>query len=301
MPREAEILTRGDINWIETDATGHFLYVTGHERPWLQKYDLRDFSIPPLQSDSPTGGAERFAYEARAGEIYIYNRRAKELMYLDAETLAVKRRVPIQEMAPGDNFIIADPHSDTIVLSSEADRKTGVAFLVIDRSEGEVLGRGDYSCVSAVLHPSKPLLYMSFFRRVSELVQYDLARREVVRTVRTDPRADRIVFSSRDNELLLASPVHSRVWRYNADTLEPRGSIATIFGVRTIALDSVRNLLLCGSIATGEIEIIDMDSGRRKATHYLGPWLRTIQLDAERGIAYVSSNGALYRLRYGGK
>jgi hypothetical protein len=44
--------------------------------------------------------------------------------------------------------------------------------------------------------------------------------------------------------------------------------------------------------------VIDLRTGTILRSHYLGPWLRTIQLRVEDATAYVSSNGALYTLNY---
>jgi hypothetical protein len=92
--------------------------------------------------------------------------------------------------------------------------------------------------------------------------------------------------------------MESRVARLDAATLEVKGYISTLFGVRAIAVDKGRNLLLVGSIASGRVVVIDLATGRQRASYYLGPWLRTIELVPERGIAYVSSNGAIYELHY---
>jgi hypothetical protein len=98
--------------------------------------------------------------------------------------------------------------------------------------------------------------------------------------------------------VLVTSPIESRVLRFDADTLAPKGYFAALFGVRAIALDEERQLLLCGNIATGHLIVLDLRTGARVSTRYLGPWLRTIELDVPNGTAYVSANGALYVLRY---
>ena len=118
-------------------------------------------------------------------------------------------------------------------------------------------------------------------------------------TVPTDSPADRMAYWKGGNELLLASPLKSRVIRFDADTLESRGIINSIFGVRTLAIDPIRNLLFCGSLTSGTVPIYDLATGQRRISFYLGPWLRTIAIHPSSGTAYVSSNGALYKLSYG--
>src|SRR5262249_10814482 len=108
----------------------------------------------------------------------------------------------------------------------------------------------------------------------------------------------RMAILAGSNELLITLPTESRIVRLNADTLETKGEIPAAFGVRTIAIDDRENLLFCGIIATGELEIIDWSSVNHSAHYYLGLWLRTIELLTDRGIAYVSSNGAIYEVQY---
>ena len=171
---------------------------------------------------------------------------------------------------------------------------------MLDRTSGEVLDRRHIDPGNVLMHPDRPLLYLSFFRNSNRLMAYDMTRREVVREVPTDARADRMTFWAGRGELLLASPLHSQVLRFDAETLQPRGSIRTVFGVRVMALDAQRGLMLAASLATGQLAVIDQDSGQTRRTFYLGPWLRTIALDEASGTAYVSSQDRLYEVRYGG-
>ncbi len=176
--------------------------------------------------------------------------------------------------------------------------QVGAPLIVIDRTSGQVLGEAPLDAGNVLKHPSKPWLYLSFFRRRNEVVLYNLETRSITHRATADPQAERMVYWKERNELLVTSPIESRIMRFGADRLEPKGYIPAPFGARAIALDEKRQLLLCGNLATGYIEIIDLRTGTRLNRHYLGPWLRTIQLRVEKGTAYVSSNGALYALNY---
>jgi DNA-binding beta-propeller fold protein YncE len=99
-------------------------------------------------------------------------------------------------------------------------------------------------------------------------------------------------------EVLVASPVHSEVLRFDAETLDLKGSIPSIFGVRSLAIDPVRKLLLCGSMVNNLLEVIDLETNKRIAKYYVGPWFRKIVLDTNTGIAYISTGMGLYRVNY---
>ncbi len=70
-----------------------------------------------------------------------------------------------------------------------------------------------------------------------------------------------MAFWERRNELLVASPMASRVIRMDADTLKTLGYIPAVFGVRTLAIDAAHDLLLCGSLTTGQVDVIDLQNG----------------------------------------
>lgn len=77
-----------------------------------------------------------------------------------------------------------------------------------------------------------------------------------------------------------------------------RGEVATIGGGRALAIDTRRGWLPSGSLTTGRLAAVDLETGARVATHYLGPWLRSVRVDEARGLAFVSSADALDRVGY---
>jgi hypothetical protein len=91
------------------------------------------------------------------------------------------------------------------------------------------------------------------------------------------------------------------IWRLNSETLAENGRIKTVLGVRTLAVDSVRNLLFAGSLTSNVVEVIDLTTNASVAKYYVGPWLRTIALDTASGTAYVSSIEGLFWIHYANK
>jgi hypothetical protein len=291
------IVARGDFNMIKSDRTHNFLYAVGHGFNHIRMYNLSDWSSLPIESEAPTGWTESFEYDPSMNELYLYDEVDRKLRYFDAQTLELKRSVDLT-LSPGDTSLAFDDHTNTITIMSEADVQTGTPFVVVDRASGAILDRQNEEVGELLLDPRKSVAYFSFFRRTSQVKIYDLRKRAIIRAAQIGAHADRMAILADSNELLITLPTESRVVRLNADTLETKGEIPAAFGVRTIAIDDRENLLFCGSIATGELEIIDLSSGKQRARYYLGPWLRTIELFTDRGIAYVSSNGAIYEVQY---
>jgi hypothetical protein len=298
MSPAAHILAHGDTNWIELDASGQYLFVTGHGLPRLRRLDVAGSAGDAKEASVDTGGAQGFAYDPAAGEIYVYNTETHDLLYLDATTLQQKRSIALPELSSGDPWIAVDAKTNTLTIASEADSEAGTPFLVVNRSTGKVVDRRQFEAGNLLLRPDTSRLYLSFFRRSHKLLAYDLRTLSVVDEVPVPQHVDRMAYVAKKNEILLASPAQSRIERFDATSLASKGNLKSIFGVRVLAIDRAHDMLFAGSFATGELSVTDLVTGRELGRFYLGPWLRTIQVDAARSIAYVSSNGAVYSLHY---
>lgn len=298
MSDTASIIMRDDINGLAMDMAQGRLYASGHGLEHVHAFDLQNLERAPQVSDIDTGGAQGIIFTPDTHELSLFNHQTKEIVFLDAGTLSLNRVIDASELASGDPWIAVDPISSTIALVSEADIDDGVAFLLLDRESGETLDTRDLDAGNVIKHPDKPWLYLSFFRRNPEVLIYDMAQREVIVSGPAPARVDRITLLETSNELLITSPVTSEILRLDADTLETKGSLKAPFGVRTLAFDPEREILFAGSFVTGQIRAIDMRTFRPLGTTYLGPWLRSIELDTTTATAYVSSNGALYRWTY---
>ena len=68
--------------------------------------------------------------------------------------------------------------------------------------------------------------------------------------------------------------------------------------MRVIAVDAENDSILVGSLITGRVALIGLADRKVKRFWYLGPWLRSIVIAPGKGIAYVSSEKALYELNY---
>jgi hypothetical protein len=294
-----QLLARGDFNCVELDPDGRYLFACGHELNHLRRYDLRDPAALPLESAEALGHTQSFAYSRAAGEIYVLNPLTNDLLYFDAATLGLKRSVKLPKISPGDARIVCDETGDRLVISSEADEQTGVPFVVVERRSGQVVQVLEEEAGNLLMNPGRPKVYLSFFRRSSDLLMYDLAAGRVTQKAPADARSEKMAFWKKGNEVLVTSPMQGRIQRFGASDLSARGWMKTVFAGRTVAVDQQRNLLLCGSLATDQMVIVELPSGRRVASFYVGPWLRTISLDEAAGVAYVSSNGGIFRVDYG--
>ncbi|MDO8752387.1 MAG: hypothetical protein Q7J80_00720 [Anaerolineales bacterium] len=80
--------------------------------------------------------------------------------------------------------------------------------------------------------------------------------------------------------------------------MEFKSKIKTSLGDRTLTIDPQRNLLLVGNFVNNRMQVIGLNTNKTVASFYIGPWIRTISLDVERGIAYISTVQNLFKISY---
>ncbi len=295
---DVRVVAHGNFNGIALDESGAHLFVTGHGVERLRRYDVADMSAPPLESAIETGQAQGLAYDATHAEVYVYNEDTREILVLDGPSLALKRSLPAPDLSTGDPWIAIEPISNTVTLASEADQQAGSPLIIYDRTSGEVLARRTEEAGNLLVAPAAPVVYLSFFRRVQGIAALDLVTRDIAVFQSTDVRLERMVFDPISDEVLAAMPTAGEIARFDPRTLAPKGTFPVMFGVRVMAIDQVRGVMLTGSLATGQVALVNLADHQVQRTWYLGPWLRSIALDPARGAAFVSSQGTLYELRY---
>jgi hypothetical protein len=294
---DVRMISQSDFNGLAYDAATKTLFATGHGVERALAYDTTNFDAPPRELDTDTGYTQGIEYSAANAELYLYNPGANIIQIFDSNTLAQKRTIPAP-VSPGDSWLVYEPISDTLTLSSEADDRHGTPFLTINRTSGEVIDQRTEEAGNIMAHPTAPIVYLTFFRRFIGVMAYDPRTKEIVAKAPTDARMDRMAFDKTHDELLIASPAEGRIQRFDAKTLAPKGAFDSIFGVRVLAIDEAHDEMMVGSLATGKVALMGLSDRKIKRTWFVGPWLRSIVLAPERGVAFISSNGGLYELRY---
>lgn len=293
-------VARGNFNWTAIDLDRRRLYACGHGTDRVHAFSIDSLDAAPRVSPVSQGYAQGFALDAAERRIYVYNAFTTTLLTLDAGTLDLVRSTPTIELSLGDIWVAWDSISRSIVIASEADELEGTPTIVVRPPDDRLVDRLDFAPNNVAIHPERPWLYLSFLRRVKEVIVWDLERRRVVMRAPAPRPLDRLIFVRDADgwEMLATSPLESRVLRFDAETLEPRGAFRVGFGDRAIAVDTTRGLLLTGSLVTHRLQVFDWASGQRVGVHHVGPWLRTIELDPAAGVAFVSSHGGIHAVRY---
>jgi len=297
-----EKFAEGNFNWVELNHARRELYAVGLGQNFMLAFDVDNLNIPPRKSKTDIGKVQSFGFNPELQEIYIYKNISHELLYLDAVELRSFRSVSVPEIARGDVWINWERQTDTITIASEADFETGAPFVMFDRPSGELTATIPMPLIptNVAFHTEKPILYFNSFRD-TYLVAWDLAEKKVIQQTETSPRTDRLAYSPNSSEVFVASPLEGAILRYDAETLEFNGKIKTSLGDRTLTIDPQRNLMLVGNFINNRIQVIDLDTYQVVDSFYLGPWIRTIALDVENGVAYVSTIRNLFKVTYAEK
>ena len=305
--RSVENFASLDADDLALDSVNGLLYVSGHGTDQILAYDVNDLAKPPRRSQARTGRAQSFCYDRAHQELYVYNQSVATLLFLRAKTLETVKTVPDLTITAGDVRIAVDGLTDSLLIASEGaywgapTDEQGYPFAVVNRTSGQLVyttRNCNGLCIPALtyMHPTKPLLYMGFAK---EMRLFNTVTRTTIGPAPAiNEWVDGIAVTSDGTEALVGAPLRSTVLRLDDESLELKGTIGTVFGVRTLSVDSERDLLLTASLATNALDVIDLKTSRRLATYYLGPWLRAIALDPRNGIAYVSSVRGLFKVTY---
>jgi len=294
-----EKIAEGGYNWIEFNPKQHLLYAVGHNVNYVLAYDTDHLGQPPRRSITQSGKPQSFGFNPDLQELYVYRADTHELLYLDAASLEVTRSLPIADLSPGDVWVNWQRGTDSITIASEADREVGTPFIMLDRPSGTMLASMPLPLIptNVAFNPDKNIFYFNSFKD-TYLVAWDMISHQVMHQIETSPRTDRLVYWPNGDEILVASPQDGAVLRYEAKTLAYKGRIETSLGARTLTLDTKRNLLLVGNFINNHMQVIDMNTYKPVASYYIGPWIRTIALDLDGGVAYVSTIHNLFRVEY---
>lgn len=282
-----QVIVEGDYNWIDLDPENNLLYVAGHSTDQVLAYDTNDLSRLPRTSEATSEHAQSFALNIYANELYYPT--ADEIIVFGIPDLTVKEALKIPPLSPGDVWIVWDQKNGQIIISSEADVATGNPFLVVDRSTGDIVFDKPLQAWNIYLNPSQPILYMGSSFHDDTYYLLNTEKLEIVSSFQTGEFGNRMVLDERNDELLIATPFKSKIIRYNPITFANIGAINGNIGVRSVAIDQANSLLFVGSIVDNTLRIIDLSTYKTVRSYWVGPWVRSIVLDPENRMAYVST------------
>lgn len=109
----------------------------------------------------------------------------------------------------------------------------------------------------------------------------------------------RLVWDDALGRLFIARPERAEIAIVDPVRGVVERTLHTAPGVRALAVDAKRGLILTGSVVTGAVDVLSLTDGER-VDRYTGfmPMVRNLQLIPERGEAVLSTWAVLYRFPY---
>ena len=299
-------------------------FVFGPDYQVYSGYDVSDLALDPGTGDIVLCGQEQRSPKVlrkgavAAADTGIYNagneycefagpqalvtadKELNELLVIDPKSLRVRGRLHLDRLPHGEIFLAAFPALNLVAAASENEEGLGggPGIRIIDLNRMKVIREIDAEIGNLIADPRRPVIYTNHFARNIGVRAWDIRTGRLLATSSRFGRSDRMAFDAARNELLATVPETGQVWRLDADTLKDKAPIGTVFGVRGIAIDPGRDLLLAASFLTNDLDVIDLKTGRSLRRYRLGPWMRTVLVPGNDGIAYVASRYGVYRLNY---
>ena len=135
-----------------------------------------------------------------------------------------------------------------------------------------------------------------------ELFLFDLETGEAEKLIETPTMDGKIRWVEELDRLFLALPNRMEIWVIDPKKKEVDWVIPTQPGVRSLAIDIERNIIVSASVLTGQIWVQDLNTGRifdQFAT--VMPMVRELALDPQSGVAVLTTWAAVYQFPYAQK
>ena len=154
------------------------------------------------------------------------------------------------------------------------------------------------ACRDILIDWERRRLYLSydFHRGVSVL---DLEDMHPIGVLDVNSHNGQMALSQRTGEIVVADASAPRLVTFDATTLQPRRSIAAPRGIRSVAVDDTRGVVLADSVLSGRLYRFDLASGQLLAS--MGgfyPKFRYLEVEPGGGRALVSTWNFVYQVRY---
>lgn len=251
---------------------------------------------PPSRPLSrPMDDLENLQLNPHRDEVYIYDREAHQLLVLDAAHYTpIRASRTLKTRGSGD--IAFSEEAGTIALAMEEEK-----LFILDMESLAVKKEISFHGINhrVIADPRAHAYYFTFYA----------GNRHMVRAVDDGSAAEEIevgegqmdsAFSVARDEVYIAFPLQGVIKVFHRSTLRLKLELPTVLGVRALAVDEERQLLLAGSVCTGHLDTFDLaQPGLPARRQFAGYYLRMIALDTRRRTAYISSmRDGLIKLAY---
>jgi hypothetical protein len=229
---------------------------------------------------------QQVKFNPARGEAYHFDKQRGALLVLDGGSLAVKRAIEIPGLGYGGSAI------------SDFDNSGGTLAVALEDSPLLVFRLGSFA-LRSVLRGTEHTEFILYDRAAGSYLVSFYKGRDTFEAISADGKIRRQVaagrfqggmaLSEKRKELYLAMPLQGRILVFDSATLEQKGWLRSVYGVRGLACDDKNGVLVAASMCGGFAEAINLEDGRRVARIRAGYYLRELALDPEARTAFVTS------------
>ncbi|HPQ68256.1 MAG TPA: hypothetical protein PKW95_03965 [bacterium] len=278
---------------IKIDRSTDRLFVVDMNRSQLLVFNLYDSELSRT-IDFPRGHMERIAFDEKSRQLYRCNNMTRRLLTYDLDTFALEQISRPIRRGRGHVSIGYAPPSKTILAVFEYG---GYSAIFPTPAESEHLFQV-YPCNHYIFYNSfRNSFLLSFWAGVPYFMEYSLTDNSLTKIDANKFQMEFELDTKRDL-IYLTLPLKKELYAYDAHTMKLKKRIPTVLGARPLAYDDLHDLLIVGSLITGEVEIIDLENDTRIRKKTFAYYQRDIALDKKRRRAYISSVNGLYYLDY---
>lgn len=259
------LYSRGDVASIYFDPATSRLFMCGNGLEDVMVISTANLHAPPIDTKIRTGGAQFCFADLAQRELLVVDGDINDLVLADLDTYATKRRIGPLNFGAGEGFAGKQAIGPlALVASEDAKREPSKPRMrLVNIETGQRLATSSLRAGYLFVHPTRPIGYISSYSDGFGVIAIDLPTLKVIAHDPGNSRLDRVTIDTARDEILVASPLHSRVLVYEAATLKPRGTISTQFGVRSMAVDPVRDLLVTASLVSRRVDVIDLRTSQQ--------------------------------------
>lgn len=295
-------------DWHSVQIVGDHAIVVGETRPRLLAFPLD--GGPPIERPlGPRWGSERAAAldtetDAATGLTWVLGgpRTLLELRWKDGRWEDV-RAVPLPA-GVGYAYLVRTDADRLLIAGIQASGDNHAQVMSVqlpDLSDlrGSAFGRDG-------LRSPRQVAWIPTLDRLAMAPEFgeglhlaDVATGETALWIRTPTIDGKMVWIPGLERLLVALPNRLEMWVVDPATGEVDWTIPTQPGVRSLAVDEARGLVVSASVLTGRILVQDLRTGAVRAS--LGtvmPMVRELALAKDRGVAVLTTWAAVYRFPY---
>jgi hypothetical protein len=279
---------------------------TSHHRP-AYAFRLDDLSAPPKHFTIPSSEVEKIHLDVTSRRIYHVDRQTKRLVVMNADTFDVlpKEMVALHQACSGSTDLALSRSSRRLIVMWENGFGSLVDLNTLQTGSslmpfGCLVLHDDINNVFYILGgkdggPKETAQMNEKLFCVDDTCVFPLD----VKFETDGMGLYRMCLSRKRRELYVSVAGESEIRVYSTPDLKVLRKLPAQFAVRAIALDDERGLLLAGSVVTGYVDVMDVESGKTLQHQYVAKYGRNIALDTERRQAFMTSTtDGLFVLKY---